>query len=142
MKKDVLVAVGVGFILGTVVALAATNLPQIIKSVKVPDVKQTPSPTPEITSAAQNPQFSIDSPKDESIIETKTIDVSGQTKGDQIILVETENDQKVIESETDGNFTTKLNLTEGVNTIYFTVYDKEGLATTKSINVYYTTEKL
>lgn len=142
MKKDVLIAVGVGFILGTVVALAATNLPQIIKSIKVPTVKQAPSPTPEITTAVQNPQFSVDAPTDESIAETKTIDVSGHAKSGQTILMETENDQKVIESDNSGSFATKLNLVEGVNTIYFTVYDEEGSATTKAINVYYTSEKL
>lgn len=142
MKKDVLVAIGVGFILGTVVALAATNLPQIIKTLKVPIVNQPPSPTPQVTTAPQNQEFTIDAPADESVAETKTIDISGTTRGGKMILIETATDNTTVNLDDSGRFTGKLNLTEGVNTIYVTLYDDNGNSATKTLNVYYTTEKL
>ena len=74
--------------------------------------------------------------------EGKTIDISGHVKADQTVVLETENDQKVIQTDASGNFSGKLNLVEGVNTIYVTSYDKEGNASTKTINVYYTSENL
>jgi len=142
MKKDVLAAIGGGLILGAVFALAVTNLPQIVKNLKVPLVKPTPSPLPEVTTAPQNQEFTIETPADESVSENKNIDISGVAKTGKLVLLESATDNTTINLDSSGHFTGKLNLIEGVNTIYVTLYDEDGNSATKTLNVYYTTEKL
>ncbi len=144
MKKDVAVAICAGFVLGVIVALTATNLPNILKEgIKIPTTKQSPSPTsPEVKTPLPNLDLTIDSPKDESISDTKTATVSGRAKGGQTVLIETANNYDTPDIEASGKFTSKLDLTEGVNTLYFTLYDDNGNSIAKTVNIYYTTEKL
>ena len=144
MKKDILVAICVGFVLGAIAALTVTNLPKIIKEgIKTSSNKISATPAPlEIKTNIQSIDFSVDSPKDGSVSDNKSIDITGKAKAGQIVLIETENDQKAIDPDSSGNFTTKLNLNEGVNNIYLTIYDEGGNSNSKIISVYYTTEKL
>lgn len=144
MKRDIAVAIFAGFVIGVIVALAATNLPQIIqKGLKISRNSPRPSITPALVeTSAQNLDFTINSPKDESVSDAKTADISGRAKEGQTILLENAGDQLTLEASKSGDFTGKLNLAEGLNTIYVTAIDSEGNSNTKSINVYYTTEKL
>lgn len=142
MKKDVTVAICAGFVLGIIVALTATNLPNILK-IKIPTTGQTPSPTaPEVKTPLPNLDLTVDSPKEESISDSKTATVSGHAKGGQTVLIETADNYDTPDIEASGKFTSKLDLAEGVNTVYFTLYDDNGNSIAKTVNVYYTTEKL
>lgn len=144
MKKDIAVAILAGFVIGVIVALTAANLPQIIKGgIKVPTSNPPAAITPpQVETALQNLDFTLDEPKDESVSDTKIIDISGRAKTGQTVFIESQNDHKAVEVDASGNFTGKLNLTEGLNTIFITLYDETGNSNLKTINVYYTSEKL
>lgn len=144
MRRDVAVAILAGFILGAVVALAATNLPKIIKEgLKISKNITAPSPTPTpVKSASQNLEFTIDSPQDESVADGKTATFSGRVAPGQTVLIESAADNAVADVDSSGKFSAKLNLAEGLNKFFVTVFEDSGNSNTKTLNVYFTTEKL
>lgn len=143
MKKEILVAILIGFFIGVVAALTVTNLPKLLKSIKFQTVTKSPSPTiSQIIETVVNPDINIESPRDESVSDTKSVNISGSIHKNNTILIESADDQVAEVASDSGRFSTKMNLREGANTIYFTVYDESGNSITKTLNVYYTTEKL
>lgn len=133
-----------GFIIGIIVALILTNLPKIVKEgIKLQSSNPIATPTIiQVQNATSSLELTLDSPKDESISDTKSIEVSGRTKASMTVFIESEIDQMTVESNDSGGFAGKINLSEGVNTIFLTVYDELGNSNTKNLNIFYTTEKL
>ncbi len=144
MKRDIAMAIIVGFVIGAIVAVIVTNLPKIISGgINFQSSKPTVTPTAiEDKNVTSSLDLTLNSPKDDSISDTKSIEVSGSTKPHTPVLIESEIDQIMVESGDSGIFTSKINLSEGVNTIYFTIYDEAGNSNTKNLNIFYTTEKL
>lgn len=142
MKRDVVTAIIIGFILGGIGALTATNLPNILKETTSSDKLPSLSPTETPQIAVDRITLTIDQPQDQSISESKTIDLVGRAQQAMLILLESDRETKTIEATTDGIFRTKINLTEGANNIYITAYDDKGEANTKPLTIFYTSEKL
>lgn len=144
MKRDITLAIIVGFIFGVIVALILTNLPKIVKEgIKLQSSKPIATPTIiQVKNTTSSIELTVDSPKDESISDTKIIEVSGSTKPSTTVFIESEIDQMTVESNDSGGFAGKVILSEGVNTIFLTVYDEAGNSITKNLNIFYTTEKL
>ncbi len=141
MKRDVVTAIVIGFILGGLGALTATNLPNIFRTTNPSKpISASPVPTPQI--AVDKITLTIDQPQDQSISETKTTDLVGRTKAGALILMESDQEAKTIEATTDGTFRTKINLAEGANEIYISAYDDKGEVNTKQLTIFYTSEKL
>lgn len=144
MKKDVIAAIVSGFILGGIVALIAVNLPSIFQSSKNTTTEQTAqeiTPTPALIAAEASDNLEITDPKDESIVSEKELKITGRTKSGDAILVESESDISESKVENDGTFTALLTLSEGENQITFYSLNANG-EETKTITVYYTSEKL
>lgn len=145
MKRDVIIAIAVGFALGSIVALSLVYLPSLVKdritSTEKPLVTSTPTPTIAKIETSQ-PTLEIDKPEDESVSDNKTLTVSGRTQRANFIIVESEADAKIAEVDTSGNFSATITLSEGANNLYISAYDSFGQRITKLIIVYYTSEKL
>lgn len=143
MKRDVIIALFAGILIGSISALTIINLPSFLKS-------GSKSPEPNITqmppSITQNiniqTDLEISQPPDGSISETKNIDLMGKTSSGSMVLIDTDKDSATLLSGKDGRFRSPITLGEGVNTVYVTVYSTKGDSRTKTINVYYTPEKL
>ncbi len=144
MKRDITLAIIVGFIIGVIVALILTNLPKIVKEgIKLQNSKPIATPTIiQVQNTTSSLDLTLDTPVNESISDTKIIEVSGSTKSHTTVFIESEIDQITVESNDTGAFTGKINLNEGVNAIFLTVYDEAGNSNTKNLNIFYTTEKL
>lgn len=144
MKRDITLAIIVGFIIGVIVALILTNLPKIVKEgIKLQSSKPIATPTIiQVENTTSSFELTLNSPVNESISDTKIIAVSGTTKASMTVFIESEIDQMTVESNDSGAFAAKINLSEGVNTIFLTVYDDAGNSNTKNLNIFYTTEKL
>lgn len=141
MKRDVVTAILIGFVLGGVGAVAATNLPNIFQE-KTSSITPSLSPTPTATEVVDKTQLTIDQPKDQSISENKTVDLVARAYLSKFLLLESNEEAKLIEATTDGTFRTKINLTEGANEIYISAYDDKGDVSAKQLTIFYTSEKL
>lgn len=142
MKKDVIWALIIGLTIGALIAVLAVRLPVLFE--KKPDTGNTvkkDSPTP--TNAVEvKTVFSVDSPPQNAILEKNQIKITGKAPEDTPIVIEMENDAFVVESDKNGEYSASVSLAEGGNVIYITSVDSAGNNITKSLNLFYTTEKL
>lgn len=143
MKRDVVIAIFIGLILGGIGALLATSLPAIIKQRSLSTDKLLHlSPTPPPADLTQLPTLDITQPKDQSISDNKTVDLVGQVKSASFVLLESDTEYKIVQATSGGTLKTQINLSEGANEIYISAYDDKGQANTKTLTVFYTSEKL
>lgn len=146
MKKDVIIAIVVGFGIGAVAAFAAVNIPSLIK-------KGTAIPTGTIDSAniSISPSVQISSipvtlevttPADETIMTSKNLKISGKTQNNNLVYAISDSDSAVTEADKNGAFGLTLTLSEGGNNIYLTSQNENGDEETKIMTVYFAPEKL
>ncbi len=105
--------------------------PAKIKKVTV----EAPTPTPENANI-----LTIDSPKDEEVVDKKTLTISGKTNADSIIVISANNSDQVITPAKTGNFVTTLVLEDGANEIEITSIEPNGFETKQERTVTYSTE--
>lgn len=142
MKKDLIFAIGGGFLLGTIVAISALTLPTLLRK-KSEDQNETTNtivlPTQKV---GEETSLSITTPQDESIVTNKVLKVAGKTGSAHMILFDTDFGSDSVEASGDGTFSFTTDLVEGQNTILVTSYNTNGDKETKTLTVFYTGEKL
>lgn len=142
MKRDIVIAIIIGFITGSVIAITAVNLPNLLKNKStgpntVSSITIIPTPkSPEII------KLDITSPKDKSLIASKSIEIQGISNPKATILISSDSDNKVREVDGDEKFSEKMDLAEGINIFQISSIDDQGNYITKELTVYYTSEKL
>ena len=142
MKKDVVLALSFGLGLGALIAVLAVKIPLFLENRK-PDKKfQTEkkqlSPTPPVVTT----KLTIKEPSDQSILNSVDVSLKGQTDPETIVIIESPNDSQAIESDKNGSFSAKLKLSEGGNPVVVTAVDSQGNEETKTLNLFYTDEKI
>lgn len=125
MKAERLILSFVALIIGLAVAGLAFYLYQMTKSQPVETKKITnivkPSPTPD-----ESLFLTLDSPKDEEVVSTKTLKISGKTTPDAIVVINTETNDEVVKPTTNGTFTLTQTLSNDVNLIQVTAIFPNG----------------
>ena len=95
-----------------------------------------------VTTAPKSLLLNLDQPDQDTLSFSSSIIVSGTTGPFKDILISTETDDFVIQSKTNGSFSTVLNLDEGVNKITVVVFDSTGDSRIAERTVYYSKEKI
>jgi len=149
MKKDVIIAITAGFISGILVALFIINLPSFLNFLKLSVSSQntqlsseSESITPTIALEKAVLNLRIDSPANNSISEQKQIEIKGKAKSAKTIVIEYSKEIKIAQTDSDGDFSLKIDLAEGGNDIYVSAYTEQGEVESQILTVFYTTEKL
>jgi hypothetical protein len=146
MKKDLIIAVILGFATGALVAAILLNLPYIYSFISK---KTTNSPTslfltppPHNTSISDTMILDILEPLDDSITATKSVTLKGKTQKDTILIIENDINQDALASQSDGTFSFPLSLGLGNNEVIVTAYNQNGDSISKTVNIVYQDEKL
>lgn len=141
VEKDVIIAVIIGILIGSLAALAIFFLPKFLakpsfklKKEEVVKKEVTISPTPSFF-------LNIKSPQDEALFLENKILVSGKTISGAFVAVVSPGDEAVVEADSEGAFETEILLEEGANEISLTAY-ADNQEETKSVTVYYTKEEM
>lgn len=150
MKKEVLLAIGVGFALGLIITFGIWTANKSLKKAniaKIATVFSTPSPTTisstPVPSPISNTALTITSPEDESLVATDTINITGKASPKSIISVTYEEGQMLAEADVNGNFTVGVDLIGGYNTIVITATDPlTGVESSQTLIVTYSTAKI
>lgn len=140
-----MIAVGVGFVVGSVVAVTATSLPTLLSQARksLPAETISPSFAPSMTpKEVQLNSFAVTSPSDQSVSDSNTLSVVGSAGPSTKILLESESESKIVEASASGTFEGKLKINEGANTLYFTNIAENGQIATETRTVFYTPEEL
>lgn len=151
MKKDLIIAISIGFLLGTVTAITVLNLPILIKTGKqtpqnsqallVPKDGNAPSPMPGENGMGPV-KLEITSPETESVAGSESMEIVGNTNPGNTVTITSDTDTEFGNADDKGKFSLKTSLAEGANHIRIAAYTIDGVRTEKQLVVYYTTEIL
>ncbi|MFZ5366264.1 MAG: hypothetical protein ACOZBZ_03125 [Patescibacteria group bacterium] len=142
MRKEVLVAILVGFALGLVITFGIWSANKALTSKKAPIVpEEVTAPTVEVT---PTPSFSlaISKPEDESIASTEKITISGTTEPGAFVVVIAEKGEEILETDEKGIFTGEVSLVSGTNEITVTAFSENGEEVSKTLNIVYSTAEI
>ncbi len=148
MKKEVFLAIAIGFALGLVITFGIWTANKSLKN--LPSTKPTPTPetvsvtpTPaSTTQATQTSTLTLASPVDEALVTTAKVTVSGKTSPQAAVVILSEDNQQIVSADAKGEFTTSVNLVPGYNFLRVQAYDPDGNMTEASAVVTYTTAKI
>ena len=139
MRKEVLIAIIIGFGLGLLITFGIWTANKALKetapTTTVPTEEAEITPTP-------NLELLITSPEDNTISEEEMIEVSGQTIAKAIIAIIYPDGEKLLEADKDGNFSTEISLVGGDNQIKISAFNNEGDEVNKTLTVVYSTAKI
>ncbi len=126
MKTEKIVISFIAVTIGILVAAGAFYFYQTTKIVSTSDTK-TVSLTASVTPTPKSQVFlSIDTPKDEDVIDTKTVKITGRTSPDAVIVVTTNTNDQVVTPAANGNFSTTAILDSGENAIQIQAIAQNG----------------
>ena len=143
MKKEVFLAISIGFILGLIITFGIWTANKSLK--QLPQTTPTPSPVP-VTSLSPTPSSSVTltltSPEDESLTSQNSVTVSGKTFPNASVAITSESGEQIITADSSGNFSSSVDLDGGYNTITAAAFDQTGNSSSQSVTVTYTTSKI
>ncbi|MDP2649334.1 MAG: hypothetical protein Q8P10_00665 [bacterium] len=140
MKTEKLVISFIAIVVGIIVAGGAFYLYQTTKTIPSSKTKTVTLATP-IPAQTSSIFLSIDNPKDESVVDSKTLIVSGKTEKDATLVVLTDSVDQVITPAANGNFSTTVTLNDGENHIEITAIAPDGNETKVDRTVTFSTEQ-
>lgn len=139
MKKERTVLAIIAIVIGLIFAGLAFYFYQYTKilshSKANPILVKAPSPTPKPSIF-----LSIESPSDEKLSDKKVISVSGKTNPDTIVTILTKSDFDVLKPSSAGDFSTTVNISDGVNIIRISAIAPNGEEQVVDRTISYTTE--
>lgn len=138
MRKEVILAVIIGVILGGVI-LYGINM---ANNAATPAQTDSQSTNTDASESTDNPK-ELDStsfiyPQDHAVITESKITLKGVTKPNSNIAIITESDDIITTSDSEGNYSSPINLISGENTISVTIVDSTLSTSSASITVIYT----
>jgi len=140
MKKEVLIAVVLGVVVGLIITFgiytANTALQRRSRQVRV-----TPSPTPTSENVKQG-SIVIYSPENDTLTDKDTIQLSGLTTPNAVVVIFVNDKSTVTSADPKGNFSADLSLTGGSNVITIVATDETGKQSQEQRSVVYSTANL
>lgn len=97
--------------------------------------KVSVSPTPDKANL-----LTVDSPRDEEVVNKKSITVSGKTRADATVVIVSEDNDEVVMPASNGNFSVTLSIPSGTTIIYVTAIFPNGEEQTITRTITFSTE--
>ena len=138
MKKEKILLAFVALSIGLIAASGTFFLYQKGKEIKPNQIKNIQAVTP--TPKPQSLFLSIEKPRTEEVLNSKTVQINGKTKKDASLLIITSNNEETAIPAEDGSFSTTITLSEGENLIEFIAIAPNGETVVQRRTVSITTE--
>ena len=106
------------------------------------DSASTITPTPEEISSTIDSQLTIDSPKDEEIVNNSLVEITGNSPPNSLIIVNTGPKHYQVLATNEGQFSVDIELDSGPNNIQIDSFDNQDNQSTVIIQVTYSTAKI
>lgn len=140
MRKEVILAVIIGVILGGVILYGINLANNSVNS--NPDKTETEGNNPKApqpSSKKPASQIVIDFPQENSVITENSITLKGSAKPNSAIAIITESDDIIVTADSEGNFSSPINLIVGENNLAVTSIDEKQATASATISVIHTT---
>ncbi len=141
MKKEKIVLAFVAAVIGLLVAGILFYIYESTRTVSTSKLQTNTSSNAEQTLPSNNIFLNLSKPTDESISDTKVVEIMGKTKSDATVVVLTSLDEKIVAPAADGTFSTTINIDDGENVIEITAIAKNGQEQKVIRTVTFSTEK-
>jgi hypothetical protein len=140
MKKEKLILSFVAVFFGLLVAGIAFYLFQTTKTIPNSNSKTISliSPSPTIPPSIS---LTLDQPKDEAVVDSKVLVVSGKTQSNAVVVITTDSSEDVVTPSENGGFSTTVNLDNGQNMLEVTSIAPNGESVTMKKTVTYSQEE-
>jgi len=140
MKTERVLLSLLAVVVGLLVAGIAFYLYENTKTIPASRSKTISTTTP-IPTLKPSIFLSVDKPKDEEVFGKKIISISGKTASDAIVIVLTNNDEKILTPTSSGDFSTTTTIEAGQNLIEITAIAQNGESTSVLRVVTFSTEE-
>lgn len=139
MRKEVLVAILIGAILGGAVAFGIwrANILLVPKKEAV-QTQQTSPPAGQTTQETSS--LIITQPENNSILSEGKVTIKGAATPNSTVVILTNSKDLVTQADKDGAFEQEVELDGGPNEITITAHDDSGNETTQTLTLVYSTE--
>jgi len=142
MKKEVLIAIVSGLILGLVITFGIYTANRSIEKQKnAKKAQETPLPASPSPSLSQK-TLTITSPENYDLINQRELTINGIAWPEAVIAIITENSEFFTQADNEGYFLHKLNLVKGYNEITVIATDELNSTQTQNLVVTYSTNKI
>lgn len=139
MKKEKIILSVLSISVIIIIVIGGFYLYQTTRKINPTELKtvsvNNPSPTP-----SSGLFLTIDSPRDEEVVNTRILKVSGKTVSDAKIVILTENSEEAALPANDGSFSTEIDLKTGENIIEVSATSPSGEIVKVQRVVSYSTE--
>jgi hypothetical protein len=139
MKKEKIILTFISIVIGIIVAIGIFFIYQSTKKINPTELKtitvNNPSPSP-----SSNLFLTVDSPKDEEVVDQRNIKISGKTLPDAKIVILTADNEEAAVPGKDGSFSTDINLSADENIIEISAIAPNGEIVKVKRVVSYSTE--
>lgn len=143
MKKEIIVAIVVGFALGLIITFGIWTANKAIKArPEVAFEEEIVTPTPEPTPTPTGFTLKILSPEDNALVDTSEVELKGSAVANAVIVIAEEDGEKIIEADENGSFATEISLIKGINEITITAFSPEGEEASKTLGLVYSTTEI
>lgn len=133
MKKEILLAVLIGLVFGLIITYGIYRATISLSSPTRPSTTTaTPSPVDE---ALINPNLTVISPQDESVVSDRTITVAGNTLAGSYVVIFINDTENITTPDSEGNFSIQAELESGSNIITVHAIDEDGTVSKQEITV-------
>ena len=139
MRKEVVIVILVGILIGAIVAYGIYTAQSALKQRELKSQEILPKDNQEKTSPSSH-TLSINEPQDESIWDQEKINVNGTTTPKSVVTILTEENEYLLSADSEGYFSAEVSLTGGANTITVSSFDEQGNRAQQSVVVVYSTE--
>jgi hypothetical protein len=142
MRKEVLFAIIIGFVLAGVILLGFKTARQALQNSAAQ--KQSTLPAEEAPQPTPPPAIflTIISPENDSISNQEKIEITGTTKPLAVISVIYEEGEEIVEADEEGNFSLEITLVGGSNEIKISAHDIEGNEASENLYLVYSTAEI
>jgi len=145
MKKEILIAIIIGFILGLVITFGiwtANKSLQENSQTQTTGVKESQPIVTETSTEEGQISLVISSPENNALVNQEKIEIVGQTAAQATVIILYEEDEEVFQADENGEFSQEITLVGGANEIKITAFDDEGNEANKILNLVYSSAEI
>ncbi len=145
MKKEILIAIIIGFVLGLVITFGIWTAN---KSLKEGTSTQSSQITENETNITPSPQaeeklpLTIIFPENNALVNQEKLEIVGKTSPKAMVAIVYEEGEKIIEADEKGDFTMEITLVGGGNEINISAFDSQNNEASKVLNIVYSTAEI
>lgn len=138
MRKEVIVAISLGIILGLAIAFGVwrANLSLSGKTPNPQVFNSTQEPTQDLIKSS----LVVTNPENLSVSSQEELEIKGTAEPKALIIILTNEEEQILEAKQDGSFEASVLLVGGPNEIIVKSYSNEGEQAEQKLTIVYSTE--